>query len=409
VSRARCPGPARAVAGWFLAAAALPVSAKGGGDEESAAGVVAAATVPAAALAEPTESGPLRVSGDFRLRGESSFERDDQPNRTRARIRARLGATYDVNEELRVGARLVTGDPKDPNSPHVTLGDGLTSDDVSLDRYFVEYRPGGSERTRLTAGKFAHPFAANPVYGELVWDADVQPEGFVVEGRWDEVGPFDTLGATAGAYVLAEQDLAGDAELVALQVRARRRFGAASEGGLAVGYYCYGDTQPDGTTVLVGQNAGNAVVDLDMNGTPDAFVSEFSILHSIVDVRCSGWGEPLTFGAEAMKNLDAVGPRDSGWALGVSLGESRRKGDWSYYYQYQSIEQDAVFSAFAGDDLLLTTNHDSHVAGVKHRLADAVELHLWALVSSRREPGPGPTMDSDDAQWRVRLDLNISL
>lgn len=64
------------------------------------------------------------------------------------------------------------------------------------------------------------------------------------------------------------------------------------------------------------------------------------------------------------------------------------------------MEQDAVFAAFAHDDFLLATNHRSHVAGVRHRLRDAVELHLWALVSEQESDGSNPG-------WRVRLDLNV--
>ena len=134
----------------------------------------------------------MALYGDFRLRYEGDFDLEEQPDRHRARIRFRLGANYEVVDDLLIGARIVTGDRGDPNSPHVTLGDGFKDFEISLDRAFASYRPGWFEGSSLTAGKLAHPFDRNPVYGELVWDADVQPEG-IVGGYSTGVSRFSQL------------------------------------------------------------------------------------------------------------------------------------------------------------------------------------------------------------------------
>ena len=77
------------------------------------------------------------------------------------------------------------------------------------------------------------------------------------------------------------------------------------------------------------------------------------------------------------------------------------------YYQWQAVEQDAVFSAFAQDDFLFATNHRSHLVGANYQARENVGVHLWGLFSARDRTFPGRTTDSDDEQWRVRLDVNV--
>ena len=60
-------------------------------------------------------------------------------------------------------------------------------------------------------------------------------------------------------------------------------------------------------------------------------------------------------------NTDAEGDADQGFAAGLKVAGS--SGCWNLYYQFQTVEQDAVFSPFAGDDFILQTNHQSHVFG----------------------------------------------
>lgn len=366
-----------------------------------------------ARLSEPTPwigiFEDLKLYGDLRLRHESSFRLDDQEDRNRERLRLRLGVNYRLTDELLMGARLVTGDPDDPNSPHVTLGDGFDKLAFNLDRVFLTYRPSWWEGSFLTAGKFDHPFYRNPVYGELVWDADVQPEGAVAGVSLRDVLGLESMTVTVGGYTLLEQGGGKDAYLVVGELAGRMRLGESAHTTLATGYYLYGNPTPGGASTLLAENAGNAVVDTTGDGIPDEFVSDFGIWDTIVGLEHDGWSIPLKLSSEYIDNTRAETDRDRGWAAGVALGSSAEKGDWRAYYQWQVVEQDAVFSPFAQDDFLLQTNHRSHVFGVNYQLTAGIGLHLWALVSARDATGTTPTTDSEADQWRIRLDLNVKL
>lgn len=347
------------------------------------------------AAREPTPEAPpwqnalnrLKLYGDFRLRGESTINRDDKRDSHRARIRMRLGANYQLSEDLLVGARLVTGSGDDPKSTHVTLGDGFKDFEVNLDRAFLTYQPDWALGGWATAGKFANPFRQNPVYGELVWDGDVQPEGAVLGYTRRGIPGVDELRFVAGGYYFFHQDDAGDAGAAVAQVSARIPLGAQFSSDVAVGYYWWSDPSPNGNSPLA---------KFDLNG-------KFGILNPILSVSYDGWKVPVVASAEFIYNTRVRSSRDTGYALGLALGRAAKQGDWRAYYQWQVVEADSVFPAVSQDDFPFTTDFRGHVFGVNYQFLDKVGLHAWALVARPDDTGA----IGASSVWRPRLDLNV--
>ncbi|RMH03664.1 MAG: hypothetical protein D6702_05370 [Planctomycetota bacterium] len=350
-----------------------------------------------AAPARTQDLDRLHFSGDFRLRAESShgLKTSPQHDRYRGRLRLRLAADYQATAGTSIGFRVRTGNSDDPNNPHQDLGgtggSNFDSFALSLDRAFLKYVPDWAEGWWLVGGKFGRPGYWNPVYGELVWDRDVQPEGLAVGAGGDGGGAVQAWDVFLADYILTEQ--AGGEEATMLNAGAHAAFADGFDA--ALNYYFYGDVTPDGNRGILADNAGNAT-----NRAGNQFRSEFGVLNPILAWRSRDPELPLTISGEYVLNLRAAaGVGDRGWALGAAWG-----GDARIYYQYQSIEQDAIFSAFAQDDFLLTTNHDSHVLGWIVPLAEDVSLHLWGMVSAPHRSGAGlPPGD----RYRFRLDLNL--
>lgn len=327
------------------------------------------------AVVVPEDEEPLEVAADLRFRQEASLDVAGVPDRHRSRVRLRLSAAYALEEDLQVGARLTSGDPDDPRSPHVTLGDGLDAFDLNIDRAFARWL--ATEGTAITLGKFGNPMRRNPVYGELVWDCDVQPEGVAVE---TQVGPY---GLTFGRYSLQEFATRDDAWLTFAEAEAHAELGGGVRGGLSAAY-----TFVDRADAAIGDNRGNAQ-------SGGAYASEFGVLDLIADVRFTDWVVSL----EAIENLRAEDD-GRGWAAGFTWGRQEEVGDWRLGYQLQSLEQDAVFSPLAQDDFLFATGHRSHLLSIERRLSEAVGLRVWGLAS---EPEAG-----GDEAWRLRVDLNLA-
>jgi Putative porin len=333
----------------------------------------------------------LSLYGDLRLRQEESFELQGKPARHRSRLRLRLGATWAAADNLEVGARLSTGSRTDPRSPYATLGDGFAGLELSLDRAYATWRPETAPGLSVTAGKFSNPMRRNPVYGELVWDADVQPEGLSIGYQAADLGPLDRVDLSLGQYILVEQQLEKDTWATFVSAAARRSLARDVDLGLSANYTFVNDPVPGGSALLLADNRGNTLVG-------GQFAEDFGILDLIGDVTLEGDRGPLIFSAEWIDNLRAEN-LNAGWATGVAWGRAKDAGDWRVYYQFQNIETDAVFSPLSQDDFLRGTGHRSHLFGVNRQLTDGTGLHLWTLISAPEAGGRD--------EWRVRLDLTI--
>jgi TolA-binding protein len=132
--------------------------------------------------------GPITFSGDIRLRYESFYgQQNTQPSadvpgafgnplstRQRFRMRARLAARGRFGEEFEWGLRFSTGNAPDVGSTNQSMTDFFSRKSFWLDQAFVVYKPKAAPGLQLQGGKFEAPWWRT----ELVWDNDIQAEGF---------------------------------------------------------------------------------------------------------------------------------------------------------------------------------------------------------------------------------------
>lgn len=339
-----------------------------------------------------------RARGDFRLRGELDRDRRGARDRERVRLRLRLGAEHSLGPTLELGARLVTApDPTDPNSTHQDLGASFRNFRVAFDRAYVRWTPHVARRFEVVAGKFEPPFLTPPVFGEIVWDADIQPEGVAVVSE-----PVAPLRLVAAGYLLLHQANGEDVNLGAGQAALRLRPFATVAVTAAVGTYLYGTPDRDAARRLARDNQGNALV-IDEAGDTLAFASRFRIWNGYASLTYDGLPLPVTAVVEYVTNAsEAPGLDGDGWAVGASVGRLGKPGRWRLDYQYQSIGREAIFSAVAQDDFLDATNFDGHLLGLAIQYLPNANAYLWSLWSARDAP------DEERFQKRFRLDLNFS-
>jgi hypothetical protein len=119
-------------------------------------------------------------------------------DRTRARLRTRLGVDMLLGQGFNAGIRLATGSDNSPVSVNQTLGGSggnFSKYQVWLDRAFLSYDagPGDGEELTFMMGRFDNPFFSSPVQ----WDNDLGFDGLAVRGRVklnDAVATFFTAG-----------------------------------------------------------------------------------------------------------------------------------------------------------------------------------------------------------------------
>ncbi len=324
----------------------------------------------------------LTFYGDYRIRAENDQNRPNADDRWRGRLRLRLGANYSVSEELMVGARVTTGNPDDARDTNATIGNEFGKGTLSLDRLFLTWTPESSDASFVTAGKFAHRFARNPIYDELVWYSNVQPEGILAGTEWRGIGPLDTAAFKLGAYLFRD-DTERDVEIAVAEMRGSSSLSKGSHLDLSAAWYGFSHAEE----------------------VEAATVDEYQIVDVIAALSFDDALAPWRVAVESVTNVGVSSPENSGWAAGVSYGQIRNRGDWRVYYQYQEIGNDAVFSPVAGGDFLIDRNFHGHVFNADYRWTNESTLRLRVLAATPDDPSLIGGFDEDSL--RVRLDYSV--
>lgn len=141
-------------------------------------------------------------------------------DRTRFRLRARLGMEADLHEGFTAGIRIATGSDSAPISTNQTLGGSggnFSKYAIWLDRAFVKFEPFKNPRINnlvtvpgaspssvaVTFGRFDNPFWSPT---ELVWDADLGFDGIAAQAAY-EITPGFTPFAIGGAFPIFNTSL----------------------------------------------------------------------------------------------------------------------------------------------------------------------------------------------------------
>ncbi|HTF90892.1 MAG TPA: putative porin [Planctomycetota bacterium] len=336
----------------------------------------------------------LSFYSDGRLRGESTYDQPSGEDRHRGRLRLRVGALYDVTEDVRLEARLSTAAPgSDANNPHWDFGDGadgFSGADIVLDRFYLNWKP--CAWVDLRSGKFPHAFASPPVFGEFMWDADVHPAG--VAGIWSHKGEGSgpSYDLRAVEYIAVENGSDSDPSMFGVQANLNLK--ASEQLALQLSTsYSHWSSLGAGATVL--GNQGNTDV-----------AGDFGIIEGFVAATYEGG--PLqrhTAFVQAMHNADDEDDEDNGFAAGLQLGKSGKQGNANVFGVWYDLDANSVYSPVAQDDTPIPgtgigTGMEGLIVGVQYFLTDNLSFKLWVLTSDA---------DATEDPWRLRFDIDFRI
>lgn len=293
------------------------------------------------------EAGKASMYGDFRLRFEHDWDSQransvDRDDRTRARIRARIGFKY-THDILTWGIRFRSGSDESHQSPHITIVDFDDNDtgdaDVNIDKWFMKAKQGNLWGW---AGRNSFPFWKQ---NELFWDDDVTPAGLAA-GFGFPIGDAVKLDFTGGYFSLpvGMQEFSGN--LGAGQVSLSTDIGPAKL-KLAAGLYDFDSNSSDSDSALL--RSGNGARD-------------YEIWVGSAQLKIKAGTVPLTFGFDYMSNEEDYSSTDpdpvtaanhdqtDGFVASVKAGSVKDRWDWQIGYYYADIEKLAVNSSYAQDD-----------------------------------------------------------
>lgn len=385
--------------------------------------------------------------------------------RTRERLRLRLGVSAKVTDEVGVGLRLATGSATDRVSTNQTLGQNFNKYQVFVDRAFVRLDP--AEWVTLQGGRIPNPWFST----EMAWNDNLNFEGLAATFRYatadQSVTPFFTVG-----YFPLREDTPPSRDsrsLIGAQLgtgwqlssRTRLKFGAALyeyrnlEGhsdtdyrtatilnsatnttekviisGNRYGRHEYGaGLRQRGNTLFETNPLSEGVDTSPVWGLAYKFrplvltasaefthFSPFNVLASLEYARNLAFSEgdfrKRATDAAYRNNLSLKpGGSNEGYNLKLAIGalDVRDTGDWQVALTYRSVGSDAVLDAFTDSDLGLGgTNLRGYSLGMTYGLYRNTTFGVRYLAARNLDT----TLNSanPDATFKVntlQVDLNV--
>ncbi len=327
----------------------------------------------------------FKPKGDLRLRHESLFRQGDNASssqrfdRSRQRVRFRIGGEYFFTKNIKAGFRLATG-PEDsgtgdssPTSTNQTFDNTFSTKNINLDKAYADWKiPFGKSSAQLRGGKFGVPFMKS----QQIWDSDVTVEG-ATEKLTHKFG--DTkLELILGQFVVEEFSNSAtdggsdDVHLFAYQGVVTQTLGGIGKAKVGVAMYDFQNIQGNNLTFGPGANSVDADGDL---------ASNFDIFNVLAEFRTDlVMGVPVKVFGGYVKNLanDADDLENDGWEAGVTVGKRVKKfGDWQATYFFRNTGKDAVLDALNHSDFFEGgTNSEGSLVGLKLGLYDGILLEL---------------------------------
>jgi Putative porin len=338
----------------------------------------------------------IKFFGDFRYRYEL-IDEQGKSNRHRNRIRARLGFSAQINQQVDMVMRLATG-TGDSVSANQTLDDSFSTKPLNLDLGYVQYSPEQISGLALIAGKIKNPFHM-PGKSSLIWDGSLNPEGLALKYS-RSFGAFNAF-ASAGAFWVEERTADTDSGLFGGQLGLEHKI-KFLDASLVLGGGFFAYTHTEGYEVFVDSEAafGNSAI---ASGTDFLYSEEYKFGEVFAEVKFKVLEKAVTLFGDFVTNT-TLGDEDDGWLVGVIIGKKKNPGDWDLFYNYRKLERDALLAAFSDCSFGGGgTNAKGHVFGGGVRLMTNVDFGLTYFMNTQNI-APGEKENDYD---RLQVDIKF--
>lgn len=356
----------------------------------------------------------LKFYGDVRLRYEGQVFEDDNRadirDRNRFRYRLRFGFVKTwLDDQLETGFQLASGEYKsgydglgnEPTSTNQTFDQDFSKKPVWIDLVYAAYRPKCCPGLEVVGGKMKNPLVST----DMVWDTDVNPEGFYA-GYRHKFGIFEPFAGVA-FFITDEEAAYHDSTVVAYQAGTKVDICKDLKYTIAATLYDW-DHYYESENLLGSTGKGTGKLTGGNQGPGDPG-NGFQVLNltQFLDFRLldQPWRAYVDFAHNCDNETDNAGftNAQNAYAVGLTVGQNKKAGDWSIGYAYKHIEANAVPSAFADSDFGFT-NRKGHVLRGTYNISDFLTLgaSLYVTQPIERESA---TKTKDDNDTTVQIDL----
>lgn len=404
----------------------------------------------------------LKLSGDVRGRWQydqqqnqdatntasSKTESSHDAQRSRYRLRLRINADYQLSDNFFAGFGLQTESKSDSGNQTMAesgLGSGFQNYNLYVSKAYLGWTP--IPGVTAIVGKQANPFYTT----DLIWDADINPTGFVerldlhkflslgdvelslIAGQFTLQDNKETLPSSGGIPSSGGQNR--DTFLHQIQVLASARIAEGVKLTVAPGI------QLNNGGVF---NATSAMNEAPFVGgtlaTNPGFNQGFRTLDKLMvvllpgDVSTTLLGQKFKLGWDFAYNTEAAGRSKlykdtfakaggngnafvntpsftdkAAWLAGFQLGENKKKGDWSLLANYRRVGLDSIDPNINDSDWSLSKlNMAGFKVGFVYNLGDAATIGLTYYQGNNiRQLLSVPTVADRNSVQVIQLDAVV--
>lgn len=369
----------------------------------------------------------MKWSSDLRLRGEY-FEFEDNldtpeptdklaADRTRFRVRLRLGFESKFTDWATVGVRLATGGD-DPVSTNQSFQDTFKRKPIALDLAYVTITPPDMKWMSVTGGKMKNPIWQTSASSPMHYDHDVTPEGIAEQFNF-KLGDKQQHSVFLNFAQFVVDEVSGDlTDPYLLEFQAGVILDLSPvKVTLAGGYYQTGNL--DGFAPGDSPNRGNATAG-------GLYVDDFEVVNARGEIawtvsKNKFFGTPpvITLSGEYLQNLNdryksalwvPIEPKQNeGYTGQVAFGSARRKAEWQVAYQYKYLEADATWDAITDSDWGSGgTDRKGHVFKAAYNLQEWWQLGFTAFLTEKisTRPNSGQNQRGFSGEDLLRLQFD---
>ncbi len=349
----------------------------------------------------------IQFSGDFRFRGEHDWDSQKgdgsyREDRSRLRYRFRLQAKYNYKNWAEIGARIRTGNLRDQQGPHTTLGGGegeFSTLQVGLEKVYFS-----AHYHQFTGwiGKNTFPFYKQ---NELFWNDNVFPEGIALSYKiLLNLKLVNSIEINSGHFIIGSNNKTFDEDSYFQGVQVRVKDILNQKIHLYPGFFYFNQ----------------------VSNIPDK-KGDFKLDYSIVTVGLEyefSLKKRLVFGVDFYKNLEDLGTSEiplalieekDGYVMNVKFGKLRKANDWILNVYYAHIGKYAIVDYFAQNDwgrldyssFDATGSRLSNTKGFELRIGYAINEKMNLIFRGYQIEQIKKEADFLETGSRARVDFNF--
>jgi hypothetical protein len=275
-------------------------------------------------------------------------------------VRARLAVEGTVNDQIKAGARLVSGNSGDPKSTNQTLTDNFEKYSAWFDQYYIVWQPKLAQElgsAKIWGGKFANPFFVS----DMFWDSDICPGGAAIQYTSPVLDGIDfaTVNLFSNSGFLWLDELVRDQSDTVMWV---------GQGGIEMAFDNSWETNVKTGVGIFAENCLRDDIDLanvaeyspytntrwEAGGLAGAYKYDYRMIDWIVNLD-----NKKLFGYEIGNGLysdfiwnSSVTQKNIACQIGGYLGKKEPKEvrDWKLWGEYRYIERDSILDLLPDSD-----------------------------------------------------------